>query len=238
MESHELSIPAGTVNSKSLMVMPKGGGPHPAVLIFPQWSGRSPAEDEFAEKLAKLGYIAVSCDLYGDGRRGADQDENQALMNVLMEDRGELRTRLTDLTKAVSETPDVDGERVGAAGFCFGGLCAVDLARAGADIRCAASFHGLFGKPDGLPEPDIKASIALYHGWADPMAPPADLTMIAEELTARGADWYVMGFGHAVHAFTREDAGDDRGSGIAYDVEADQRSWRDFTGLLETTLHR
>ncbi|MBZ6379507.1 carboxymethylenebutenolidase [Pacificimonas flava] len=233
---HEAEIPAGSVTSKSLFVMPDADAPVPAVLILPQWSGRSPAEDSFAEKLAQLGYAGIACDLYGDGRRGTSQAENQALMQVLLDDRAELRRRLLDLMEAVGASPDIDSDRLGVAGFCFGGLCALDLARAGADIRCAASFHGLFSPPEGLDKPKIKATIAVYHGWDDPMVPPSDVTSLAKELSDRQADWYLMGFGHAVHAFTRPDAGDDTSAGIAYDAHADRRSWRDFTDLLEDRL--
>ena len=233
--SQEVEIPLGSVTSKSLLVLPEGSGPFPAVLIFPQWSGRSPEEERFAEKLAALGYAAVACDLYGGGKRGSSVEENQALMNPLVEDRAELRTRLLAIAKAVAAIPDIDDGRIAAAGFCFGGLCAIDLARAGAPVRACASFHGLLSKPEGLEEPDIGATIAVYHGWADPMAPPEHVVALGEELTARGADWYIIGFGDAVHAFTREDA-DDRANGIAYDVHADRRSWRDFTGLLEEKL--
>lgn len=232
---HEIEVPAGKVTSKSLVVQPEGAGPFPAVLIFPQWSGRSPSEESFAKKLASMGYAAVACDLYGDGKRGQSQEENQALMQPLLDDRAELRARLLALSKAVAAAPDIHAHRIGAAGFCFGGLCAIDLARAGADIRCAASFHGLFMAPERLDEPEIKATVALYHGWADPMATPDSAVAIAEELTRRKADWYIMGFGDAVHAFTREDA-DDRENGVAYDAAADQRSWRDFAALLEETL--
>ena len=231
----EIEIPLGSVTSKSLLVLPEGAGPHPCALIFPQWSGRSPSEEAVAEKLAAFGYAAVACDLYGGGRRGSGPEENEQLMRPLMDDRGGLRTRLLAIAKALAATPDIDEHRIAAAGFCFGGLCALDLARAGAQVKGVASFHGLLSPPEGLPEPEVRASIAVYHGWDDPMAPPEHVVALGEELTRRHADWYLMGFGHAVHAFTREDA-DSRDAGVAYDAAADRRSWRDFTGFLEERL--
>ena len=231
----EWQVDIGSVRSHSLLVLPDGDGPHPAVLIFPQWSGRSEAEEQFAHRLAALGYAAVACDLYGDGKRGSGPEENQPLMQAFLDDRGELRARLTDIAAHVARLDEVDGNRVAAAGFCLGGLCAIDLARSGADVRACASFHGIFGRPEGLEEPPIKATVALYHGWDDPLAPPADVVAVADELTKRKADWYIVGFGHALHSFTSP-AADNRGGGVAYDAAADQRSWADFTRLLEETL--
>ncbi|EMD82356.1 dienelactone hydrolase family protein [Pacificimonas flava] len=231
----EFEIETDGITLRSLLVTPEGEAPFAAVLIFPQWSGRSPSEETFAERLAALGYAAIACDLYGDARRGRDTAENEALMTPLTDDRARLRTRLEATLAAARDLDEVDADRIATAGFCFGGLCAIDLARSGADIRACASFHGLLSAPEGLDEREIRATVAVYHGWADPMAPPDHVVALGEELTRRKADWYLTGYGHAVHAFTREDA-DDRDSGIAYDAHADRRSWRDFTGLLEEAL--
>lgn len=232
----EISHAAAGVNYRHVIVRPAADGPHPAVLIFPQWSGRSPEEEKQAGRLADLGYVGIACDLYGEGRRGSSQDENQKLMQPLLDDRAELRARLLGVLEAMSGVEGIDAGRMAACGYCFGGLCAIDLARAGAGVKGIGSFHGLLGAPEELDEPEIMASIAIYHGWADPMAPPAHVEALAAELTRRGADWYLMGFGHAVHAFTRADAGNDRASGIAYDAAADKRSWRGFTGFLQEIL--
>ncbi len=240
MTEHELDTPhtagdGGDLNLKSLVVLPDGKGPFPTVLIYHQWSGRSPHEEEHARKLAALGYAAIACDLYGDAKRGASMEENQALMMPLKEDRAELRARLMTLVNAAKAHDDVDADRIVAMGYCFGGLCAIDTARAGADIRGVVSFHGLLDAPEGLDTPPITASIAIHHGFDDPMAPPEHITTVGKELTARGADWYLTAYGHAPHSFTNKDAAD-RENGMVYNATADQRSWRDLTGFLAELL--
>ena len=227
----ELKIDADGVTMHSLLIRPEGSGKVPAVLVFPKWTGRTAYEEDYGEKLAALGYAALICDLYGGGRSGGNPEECTALMTPLMEDRAGLRTRLLASLEALRGQQDVDGDRIAAAGFCFGGLCAIDLARAGGELKGVASFHGLLTPPDGLEEPPITATIAVHHGWSDPMAKPDSVVALGEELTARGADWYLTAYGNAVHSFTYPPA-NDPASGSAYDAHADRRSWRDFTGML------
>ena len=209
-------------------------GPQPAVLISHAWGGRDEFVERKARRLAWHGFAAFALDMYGKGRRGSTTEECQALMGPFMQDRALLARRITAALQAVRGLPAVDGRRVAAMGFCFGGLCALDLARSGADIRGAASFHGLL-KPSGLPERRIGAKILIMHGYDDPMAPPEDLLAIARELTAAGADWQAHAFGNTVHAFTNPNARD-RASGMAYQEAADRRSWHLLMQFLEEVL--
>ena len=122
-----------TTRFDNLLVLPSGSGPPPpAVMIFPDWSGRSPGQEAFGERLAALGYAAFCADLYGFGQFGASPEACEALMTPLTADRALLRGRLLHLFDALVARPEIDGARVAAIGFCFGGLCALDLARAGA----------------------------------------------------------------------------------------------------------
>ena len=112
----------------------------PGVLVFHQWSGCSPFEREKADWLAGLGYAALAVDMYGKGKRGSNPQENGALMTAVVSDRALLRRRAEGAVQHLRSLPMVDGDRIGAIGFCFGGLCALDLARAGTEgVRGAVS---------------------------------------------------------------------------------------------------
>jgi dienelactone hydrolase len=50
-----------------------------------------------------------------------------------------LRIHLLDALATLRGLPAVDASRLGAIGFCFGGQCVLDLARAGADIKVGVS---------------------------------------------------------------------------------------------------
>jgi dienelactone hydrolase len=208
-------------------------GPLPAVLISHDWSGRNEFAARKARRLAWHGYAAFALDMYGGGKQGKSVAENQGLMGPFMADRAALTKRITAALTAVRALPQVDANRIAAMGFCFGGLCALDLARSGADVRGVASFHGLL-KPSGLPPKAIKSKVLIMHGYDDPMAPPEEVLAIAKELTAASADWQLHAYGNTVHAFTNPQAS--TAGAMVYKPEADRRSWHSLLGFLEEVL--
>ena len=150
-------------------------------------------------------------------------------MKPLRDDRPLLQARMLHLLEIVRGLPEVDGARVAAIGFCFGGLCVLDLARTGADVKGVASFHGLFTPPPNLPEPRIGARVAVYHGWEDALALPEDVVALGRELSGAGCDWQIHCFGGAVHGFTHARPPEE---GIPFNALADKRSWRAVEDFL------
>ena len=216
---------------EGMLASDPAAGPRPAVLVFHSWAGRSEAEDSVARRMAELGYAGLACDLYGKGKRGTDKEECEALMNPLMADRAKLQSRLLHWVERARALSEVDGDRVAALGFCFGGLCALDLARTGVDIAGVASFHGLLGAPGNREGTPVRARIIAFHGWDDPMAPPDHVTALGEELTRSGADWQVHAYGGTMHAFTNPKAADPD-AGLLYNLTAASRAWTSFDAFL------
>ena len=208
--------------------------PRPAVLISHAWGGRDEFVERKARRLAWRGYAAFALDMYGKGRRGTTHEQCSALIAPFMQDRALLARRITAALQALRGLPQVDPRRIAAMGFCFGGLCVLDLARSGADVRGVVAFHALL-KPSGLPARRIGAKVMVLHGYDDPMAPPEDVLAIAKELTAAGADWKLHAYGHTVHAFTHPQA-NDPANGLQYNETADRRSWHALMQFLEEVL--
>lgn len=206
--------------------------PRPAVIVAHDWTGRNEFACQKARKLADMGYVGFVLDMYGEGRLGANNDEKMALMQPLASDRALLRKRMLKAFDAVQSMPAVDPDRIAIIGFCFGGLCALDLARSGADIKGAVSFHGLLGRPDNLDSPKIKAKILALHGYDDPMVKPDQVHQFCQEMTDAGADWQVHMYGHVEHAFTNPEA-HDRDLGLIYNELAAQRSWQAMSNFLQ-----
>ena len=197
----------------------------PAVLINHTWAGRNQFVEEKALKLAELGYFAFAADMYGKGILGQGNEECSALMQPFMDDRSLVAKRMQAALYAVKLLPWVDDENIAAIGFCFGGLCVLDLARSGADIKGVVSFHGLLDAPQPANESQsIKAKVLVLYGADDPMVSGEQLTALQQELTQAGADWQTHTYGHAMHAFTNPVA-NDPDFGTVYQPEADRRSW-------------
>jgi dienelactone hydrolase len=199
------------------------GGKRPCVLIAHQWAGVTDHERAKADELARLGYVGVAIDVYGKGVRGEPMGDNSALMGPYLNDRAKLRQRLLAGVAAAKTHESVDASRIAVMGYCFGGLCALDVARSGTnDVRGVVSVHGIF-PPTGLAPAPIKAKVLVLHGWDDPMAPPKDVLALSQELTAAKADWQLHAYGNAMHAFTAVGAHAPE-RGIAYNENAHKRS--------------
>ena len=234
-----MTIVSNTVNYLHDQVVLEGffayddavSGRRPIVLIHHAWAGRDEFVAEKARKLAELGYLAFATDMYGQGIVGKTAEECSTLMQPFITDRSLLQQRLLAALAAVKLLPWADEQRIAAIGFCFGGLCALDLARTGVDIRGVVSFHGILFPPENLPEPVIKAKVLVLHGHDDPMVPPEQVLALQTELTKVGADWQVQVYGHTMHAFTNPKANDPV-FGTVYQAKADQRSWLAMQNFL------
>ena len=216
---------------ESVFVGRRDGESRPTVVLIPTVMGVTDLELGFARQLVELGYNAFVADLFGKAFRGAERDVMFGEMKRLASDRPALRRRLQHVL-ALARGIDEVGEPIVVAGYCFGGMCAIDLARSGAEIAAAVSFHGLFDPP-GLPREKITAKVVAYHGWDDPMVPPEKVVALGQELTEAGSDWQIHAYGHVGHGFTNPNAHEIGIEGVAYNALAAERSWTSFINLLE-----
>ncbi|HEX6604411.1 MAG TPA: dienelactone hydrolase family protein [Sphingomicrobium sp.] len=217
---------------ESVFVGRRDGEARPTVLIIPTVMGVTDLEVGFGRQLVELGYNAFVADIFGKEFHGAARDVCFGEMTRLRSDRAALRRRLQHVLQVASGLDEVNADQIVVSGYCFGGQCALDLARSGADVAAAVSFHGLFDPP-GLPEEKIKAKVVAFHGWDDPMVPPEKVVALGQELTAAGADWQIHAYGHVAHGFTNPKASDLQIDGVRYNALAAERSWTSFISLLE-----
>jgi len=207
-------------------------GPRPAVAVSHTWAGRGAFEESKALELAKLGYVGFAIDMYGKGILGDTPEENAALMSPLMQDRALLRQRITAAVSVLGEQAEVDAANIAAMGYCFGGLCVLDLARSGSKVKGVVSFHGLFSPPEITDTNSITAKVLCLHGYDDPMAEPEAMMALAAELSAAGADWQIHAYGNTVHAFTNPAANSPE-MGAVYSESADRRSREALLNFLQ-----
>ena len=205
----------------------------PAVLVAHDWTGRREFAENKAKEMADLGYVGFALDMYGKGVFGADGDVegNSALMNPLASDRRALRKRILSALDVVRGHEQVDPMRVGAMGYCFGGMCVLELARSGADVKGVISIHGIFS-PGDIPNEKITSKILCLHGQDDPMVPPQQVLDLENELSSAGADWQVHAYGGTMHAFTNPSA-NNPDFGTVYNPVADRRATKAIKDFFE-----
>ena len=213
-------------------------GPRPVVLVFHAWGGQDDFARAKAEHLARLGYLAVCVDMYGKGVRPSGPDACAAAMTPFVKDRSLLLRRASAAWNFVRHHPLADTQRMGAIGFCFGGMCVLDLARAGMPgLRGVVSFHGLLGAPAGVTPGarPMHARVLAAHGWNDPFAKPADFNAFAAEMSGAGADWTSLVLGQRGHAFMNQGAADPA-AGMCFCPRAERRALAAMADFLDECL--
>ena len=230
MKTEKITYQSGDNSFEGFLAQPEGDS-NPCVLIAHTWAGRDAFVEEKAKLLTELGYAAFAIDMYGDGKIGTSNEENAGMMQPLLDDREELARRALASLDAVSKIDSIDASKIVIMGYCFGGLVAMDLARTGADIKGAVSFHGFLAGPENSTN-EIKAKLLALHGDSDPMVGQDQIESFRQEMTSKKVDWQLHVFGGAMHSFTNPEA-NDPDFGAMYSKNADERSWKIFTDLLK-----
>lgn len=205
----------------------------PGVIIIHEWMGLSEYEKMRARQIAELGYVAFAADIYGKGVRPKNADEAAQLAGKFRSDRNLLRERGQAALLVLQNHPLVDPERIATMGYCFGGGASLELARSGAPIRGAISFHGNLDTPNPDDAKNIKGSILVLHGADDPMVPMEQVIAFQEEMRNAKVDWQMIFYGNTVHSFTNPNAGNNPEIGVAYNPISDRRSFEAMKAFFD-----
>jgi dienelactone hydrolase len=214
-------------------------GKRPAVLVVHEWWGLNDYIRRRARMLAELGYRALAVDMYGDGKVADNPGDAGALMNGVLGDMKAGEARFRAGYDLLASRTDVDRNRIAAIGYCFGGAVVLHAARLGMPLRGVVSFHGALGSFHKPPPGSVRAKILVCHGAADSLVPDADVTAFNQEMDHAKADYRLVAYPNALHAFTNPDAtarGKQYGIPLGYDAEADRRSWQDMMEFLARVL--
>jgi dienelactone hydrolase len=233
MQTNFLEYADGKELCEGFIAIGEGHSRRPAVLIVHTWMGLGEEEKKAAQKIAGFGYAGFAVDVYGKGKRGGvNGQEASALMKPFVEDRALLRRRLLAAVEAARAHPGVDPTRLAIMGFCFGGLCALDVARSGHEaVKGAISLHGTLNPPSGESTKPIHAKVLVLHGYEDPMVKPEAVLSFANEMREAKADWQVHAYGQTMHGFTNPKA-NDPSRGVVYNETADRRAWVSVQNFL------
>lgn len=238
MQHETLTYQADGLTLRSQLFFEPAAEPRAAVLVFPEAFGLGEHAISRAERLAGLGYVALACDLHGDGHVEEDLDAAIGLLKPLFADPSKTRARAKGGLDALLARPEADAARVAAIGFCFGGTMALELARGGAALRAVVGFHSGLGT--AAPASDakaIQARVLVCIGADDPMIPAEQRATFEAEMRGAGVDWQMHLYGNTVHSFTNQGAAKrNMPDAIRYSPESDARSWASMQALFGETL--
>jgi dienelactone hydrolase len=197
----------------------------PGVVIVHEWNGLGSYAKKRAEQIAGLGYVAFCADIYGKGVRPIVTDEMAKQAGIYRSDRKLMRQRIVCALDELKKQPNVNTAKTAVMGYCFGGGVALELARSGADTSGVVSFHGNLDTPNLSDAKNIKAKVLVLHGAEDPYTSNDQLLTFMKEMRDAKVDWQMNIYANAVHRFTNPEAGNDPSKGVAYNKQADERSW-------------
>jgi dienelactone hydrolase len=205
---------------------PKKANPKKAgVLVLPAWMGVDAHSKESAEALSKLGYFTFVADIYGVGNKPTNAQEAGKLAGHFKNEYKEYQKRIQlALEQLVKQ--GANPNEIAVIGYCFGGTGVLEAARANMRVKGVVSFHGGLGRDASRTIEPIKSKILVLHGADDFFVPDTEIKAFQDEMRTAKADWQMVYYADAVHAFTHKDAGSDKTKGVAYNEKADKRSWR------------
>lgn len=205
----------------------------PVVLVIPEWWGLNDYARYRAEKLAGLGYFAMALDFYGDGKIAANPEEAQKLAGPFYQNPAPAKSAFDAARNALSEFPNADTNKIAVIGYCFGGAHALNMARQESDLKGAVSFHG--NLMTGVKPNNNSVKILVLNGEADTFVPKEEINAFKSEMDSAKISYKFVDYPGAVHAFTNPDAtetGKKFGLKIAYDKNADEKSWEELEDFL------
>jgi dienelactone hydrolase len=236
MHHETLAYQADGLTLRSRLVFEPAPGPRAGVLVFPEAFGLDERATARAGRLAALGYVALACDLHGEGRVVNELQDAMNELQPLFDDPMRTRARAAGALHALAARPEVDATRIAAIGFCF--PMSIELARSGAPIKAAVGFHTALATNAPVTAPGaIKARVLVCIGADDPFIPPKQRADFEAEMRDAEADWQMNIYGRTVHSFTNEEAAKrNMPDAIRYNKEADASAWASALDLFSATL--
>lgn len=239
VKGQEISYAGGGVAMKGYLASdPKRSTPGPGILVVHEWWGHNAYARRRADMLAALGYTALAVDMYGDGRTAAHPKDAMQMSGAVMKNFDSARARFEAALALLRQQPNVDPARIAAIGYCFGGGVVLNMARVGVDLRAVVSFHGSLGAARPARKGGIKARLLVLNG-ADDGFTKAGVAPFKKEMADAGADLTFVDYPGAVHAFTNPGAtelGQKFNLPLAYNADADQKSWAAMLAFLKKSL--
>lgn len=212
--------------------------PAAGILVAPEWWGVVEHPKTMTERLAKAGYAAVAMDVYGEGKLTADAAMANMWMEQVLADQDMLMARCRLILNDFSDQLAVNGDNLGAIGFCFGGKVVLDMAREGMPLKAVATFHGNTGAKQPA-DKNFKAKVLIAHGRDDSMVTMDALEGLKKELDAADVDYTVDVYDNAKHGFTNPNA-DERAAkndiDLGYNETAAKQSWDNMLEFMNDNL--
>lgn len=226
----------GTKLKGVLMYDDAGTGKRPGVLVFHEWWGLDDYAKGRAKQLAELGYVAFAADMYGAGQVTEHPKEAGKMAQAVRMNQAAWLGRAQAALKVLQAQEQVDADKIGAIGYCFGGSTALVLAYGGAPLKAVNTFHAALPTPTAEQAKAIRAKVVIAHGADDAFISKEAIDKFKAALDDAGTKYRFDSYPGAVHSFTVKGADKKEIKGMAYNEAADTKSWQAMRDLFKETL--
>ena len=229
------------VELKSYIALPEhasNDNPVTGILVAPEWWGVVEHPKSVTERLAKAGYAAIAMDVFGEGKLTTDAAQANMWMEQVLADQDMLMARCQLILNDFSDQMGVNGDNLGAIGFCFGGKVVLDMAREGMPLKAVATFHGNLS-PKQPADNKFAAKVLVAHGRADSMVTMDAVESFKEEMDAIDADYTIDVYDDAKHGFTNPQADQrarDNNADLEFNETAAKQSWDNMLEFMKANL--
>jgi dienelactone hydrolase len=214
----------------------------PGIIMVHEWWGITKHIHNEAQKLAQEGYVALIADMYGDAKTADNPTDAGALSGSVMKNPAAMESRFNAAREQLAKQASVDPHRIAAVGYCFGGAVVLNMARAGADLAAVAGFHASLGLNTPAPAPGtVKAKVLILNGADDPFVKKEQYEAMEKDFKAAKADYKVITYPGAVHAFTNPEAtalGQKFNLPLRYDEKVDKEAKGEEAKFFAASLQK
>lgn len=221
-----VSVPVAGGTMPAYQAYPATGGPFPTVVVIQEIFGVHEHIRDVCRRLAKLGYYAISGELYarqGDVSKISDIKEiiSQVVSKVPDD---QVNADLDSLVEFAHSTGKADTKRLGITGFCWGGRATWLYAAHNPKVLAAVAWYGMVDPPMWNEKaisvfqllPKLKVPVLGLYGEKDGSIPVAHVEKLKAELAGRSSEIVIYpGVGHGFHADYRP----------SYDRKAAEDGW-------------
>lgn len=216
-------------------------GKRPGVLVVHDWWGPSEFVRDRVRALAKLGYTGLAVDMYGEGKEATNPDEAGKLAGELRKNPSMMKARFDAAQAALSKHPSVDSKRIAAIGYSLGGYIVLEMARQGADLAGVVVFWGTLKTDRPAQKGMVKARVLVQNAMEDPWVTAEQVKQFKAEMDAAGVGYKVIEYPKTKHGFSRRDAdslANKFNLPLAYDAEADRKSWAEMEAFFKMIFRK
>lgn len=239
VKGEEVTYATDSTNLKGYIAFNENAdGKRPGVLIVHEWWGHNDYVRQRADMLAELGYTAMALDMYGDGKLADHPEDAGKFAGAVMSNLPVAKARFNAAMDVLMSHPSVNSEKIGAIGYCFGGSVVLTMANSGADLDAVAAFHSGVQLPV-MPNEKLKANVLVCNGADDPFISPESIAAFKTAMDSIGANYEYISYPGVKHSFTSKEAdanGEKFGLPLAYDAEADKKSWERLQELFNESF--